>query len=163
MFSIKLCIIYFNNTYAGSSLSFLKSLSSSVPSTTSSFGSILFISTNFFQLKICDYSVTQFFKFQIFLSWQPDIRAFKLEYYVASMPFVDQYRKRKVSRASLPNDIKKGKILTFSDAGLNRTEIAREIGRSRNVVANFLRAPGKYGIKKRGKRQTKLGKRETEG
>uniref|UniRef100_A0A1I7XIV4 HTH_Tnp_Tc3_1 domain-containing protein n=1 Tax=Heterorhabditis bacteriophora TaxID=37862 RepID=A0A1I7XIV4_HETBA len=57
------------------------------------------------------------------------------------MPFVGQYRKPKMTRGSLINDIEKEKILTFSDAGLKQTEIAREIGRSRNVVANFLRAP----------------------
>uniref|UniRef100_A0A1I7XJQ7 HTH_Tnp_Tc3_1 domain-containing protein n=1 Tax=Heterorhabditis bacteriophora TaxID=37862 RepID=A0A1I7XJQ7_HETBA len=65
-----------------------------------------------------------------------------------------------MARGSLFNDIEKGPILTFFDAGLNRTEIAREIGRSRNVVTNFLRAPDKYGIKKNGETPTKLGKRE---
>uniref|UniRef100_A0A1I7X3K3 HTH_Tnp_Tc3_1 domain-containing protein n=1 Tax=Heterorhabditis bacteriophora TaxID=37862 RepID=A0A1I7X3K3_HETBA len=76
------------------------------------------------------------------------------------MPFVDQCRKRKVARGFLLNDIEKAEILAFSDVGLNRTEIARKIGRSRNVVANFLRAPDEYGIKKSGGRPTKLGKRE---
>uniref|UniRef100_A0A1I7WXA0 DDE_3 domain-containing protein n=1 Tax=Heterorhabditis bacteriophora TaxID=37862 RepID=A0A1I7WXA0_HETBA len=38
--------------------------------------------------------------------------------------------------------------------------ISQEIERSRNVVANFLRAPGEYEIKKSGERPTKLGKRE---
>uniref|UniRef100_A0A1I7XBF3 HTH_Tnp_Tc3_1 domain-containing protein n=1 Tax=Heterorhabditis bacteriophora TaxID=37862 RepID=A0A1I7XBF3_HETBA len=58
------------------------------------------------------------------------------------MTFVDQCRKRKLAR------------------GLNRTEIAREIGRPRNVVANFLRALGEYGSKKSGGRSTNLGKLE---
>uniref|UniRef100_A0A1I7X3D8 HTH_Tnp_Tc3_1 domain-containing protein n=1 Tax=Heterorhabditis bacteriophora TaxID=37862 RepID=A0A1I7X3D8_HETBA len=77
-----------------------------------------------------------------------------------NMPFVDQRRKRKVARDFLLTDIEKAEILAFSDVGLNRTEIARKIGRSRNVVANFLRAPDEYGIKKSGGRPTKLGKRE---
>uniref|UniRef100_A0A1I7X8V1 ZZ-type domain-containing protein n=1 Tax=Heterorhabditis bacteriophora TaxID=37862 RepID=A0A1I7X8V1_HETBA len=89
-----------------------------------------------------------------------DIRVLKLEYHVANMPFVDQRRKRKVARGFLLNDIEKAEILAFSDVGLNRTEIARKIGRSRNVVANFLKAPDEYGIKKSGGKPTKLGKRE---
>uniref|UniRef100_A0A1I7XUM2 EGF-like domain-containing protein n=1 Tax=Heterorhabditis bacteriophora TaxID=37862 RepID=A0A1I7XUM2_HETBA len=51
-------------------------------------------------------------------------------------------------------------IVATGSESLNRTEIAREIGRSRKVVANFLRAPGEYGIKKSGGRPTKLGKRK---
>uniref|UniRef100_A0A1I7WBP1 HTH_Tnp_Tc3_1 domain-containing protein n=1 Tax=Heterorhabditis bacteriophora TaxID=37862 RepID=A0A1I7WBP1_HETBA len=47
----------------------------------------------------------------------------------------------------LLNDIEKGEILAFFDSGLNRTEIARKIGPSRNVVANFLGVPDEYGIK----------------
>uniref|UniRef100_A0A1I7WFU8 HTH_Tnp_Tc3_1 domain-containing protein n=1 Tax=Heterorhabditis bacteriophora TaxID=37862 RepID=A0A1I7WFU8_HETBA len=46
-----------------------------------------------------------------------------------------------MARGSLLNDIDKGKISAFSDAELNRTEIARKIGCSGNVVANFLRVP----------------------
>uniref|UniRef100_A0A1I7WSM4 HTH_Tnp_Tc3_1 domain-containing protein n=1 Tax=Heterorhabditis bacteriophora TaxID=37862 RepID=A0A1I7WSM4_HETBA len=65
-----------------------------------------------------------------------------------------------MARGSLLNDIEKGEILAFSDAGLNRTDIARKIGHSRNTVANFMRAPGEYGIKKSGERPTKLGKRK---
>uniref|UniRef100_A0A1I7X482 HTH_Tnp_Tc3_1 domain-containing protein n=1 Tax=Heterorhabditis bacteriophora TaxID=37862 RepID=A0A1I7X482_HETBA len=65
-----------------------------------------------------------------------------------------------MARGSLLNDIEKENILPFSDAGLNQTEIAREIGRSRNVVANFLIAPDEYGSKKSGGRPTKLGKWE---
>uniref|UniRef100_A0A1I7X1R8 HTH_Tnp_Tc3_1 domain-containing protein n=1 Tax=Heterorhabditis bacteriophora TaxID=37862 RepID=A0A1I7X1R8_HETBA len=38
----------------------------------------------------------------------------------------------------------------------------REIGCSRNVVANFLRAPGEYGIKKSAGKSIKMGKREKE-
>uniref|UniRef100_A0A1I7XC76 HTH_Tnp_Tc3_1 domain-containing protein n=1 Tax=Heterorhabditis bacteriophora TaxID=37862 RepID=A0A1I7XC76_HETBA len=53
---------------------------------------------------------------------------------MANMPSVDQFRKPKMACGSLLDDIEKGKILPFPD-------IAREIGRSRNVVANFLRAP----------------------
>uniref|UniRef100_A0A1I7XE08 HTH_Tnp_Tc3_1 domain-containing protein n=1 Tax=Heterorhabditis bacteriophora TaxID=37862 RepID=A0A1I7XE08_HETBA len=53
-----------------------------------------------------------------------------------------------MARGSLFNNIEKGKILIFSDVGLNRTEIAREIRRYRNVVANFLTAPDEYGIKR---------------
>uniref|UniRef100_A0A1I7WFM6 HTH_Tnp_Tc3_1 domain-containing protein n=1 Tax=Heterorhabditis bacteriophora TaxID=37862 RepID=A0A1I7WFM6_HETBA len=59
------------------------------------------------------------------------------------MPLVDQCRERKVACGFLLNDIEKEKIRTFSDAGLNRKEIAKKIGRSTSVVANFLRAPGK--------------------
>uniref|UniRef100_A0A1I7X4C3 HTH_Tnp_Tc3_1 domain-containing protein n=1 Tax=Heterorhabditis bacteriophora TaxID=37862 RepID=A0A1I7X4C3_HETBA len=61
-----------------------------------------------------------------------------------------------MASGSLLNDIEKENILPFSDAGLNQTEIAREIGRSRNVVANFLIAPDEYGSKKSGGRPTKL-------
>uniref|UniRef100_A0A1I7XJZ2 HTH_Tnp_Tc3_1 domain-containing protein n=1 Tax=Heterorhabditis bacteriophora TaxID=37862 RepID=A0A1I7XJZ2_HETBA len=68
-----------------------------------------------------------------------------------------------MARGSLLNDIAKGNILAFSDAGLNRTEITREIGRSRNVPVNFLRAPGEYGIKKSGGRPSKLGSGKKEG
>uniref|UniRef100_A0A1I7WWM1 HTH_Tnp_Tc3_1 domain-containing protein n=1 Tax=Heterorhabditis bacteriophora TaxID=37862 RepID=A0A1I7WWM1_HETBA len=85
---------------------------------------------------------------------------FHLKSRMENMPLVDQCRRRKVARGYLFNDIEKGKILTFSDAGLNRTEIARKIGRSTSVVANFLRAPCEYEIKKSGERPTKLGKRE---
>uniref|UniRef100_A0A1I7W9A2 HTH_Tnp_Tc3_1 domain-containing protein n=1 Tax=Heterorhabditis bacteriophora TaxID=37862 RepID=A0A1I7W9A2_HETBA len=66
------------------------------------------------------------------------------------MSFVDQCRKLKIAHGSLLNYIEKREILGFSDAELNRTEIAREIGRSRKVFANFLRTPGGYGIKKSG-------------
>uniref|UniRef100_A0A1I7WJ09 HTH_Tnp_Tc3_1 domain-containing protein n=1 Tax=Heterorhabditis bacteriophora TaxID=37862 RepID=A0A1I7WJ09_HETBA len=90
-------------------------------------------------------------------------RALQLEYQVENMPLVDQCRGRKVARGYLFNDIEKTEILTFSDAELNRTEITRKIGRSRNTVANFLRAPGEYEIKKSGERPTKLGKRGKEG
>uniref|UniRef100_A0A1I7WXP6 HTH_Tnp_Tc3_1 domain-containing protein n=1 Tax=Heterorhabditis bacteriophora TaxID=37862 RepID=A0A1I7WXP6_HETBA len=76
------------------------------------------------------------------------------------MPFVDQCRKPKMVCGSLFNDIEKAEILTFSDAGLNRKEISRKIGRSTSVVANFLRAPCEYEIKKSGERPTKPGKRE---
>uniref|UniRef100_A0A1I7W8N1 HTH_Tnp_Tc3_1 domain-containing protein n=1 Tax=Heterorhabditis bacteriophora TaxID=37862 RepID=A0A1I7W8N1_HETBA len=55
-----------------------------------------------------------------------------------------------MARDSLLNDIEKGENLAFSDARLSRTEIARKIGCSGNVVANFLRVPGEYGIKKSG-------------
>uniref|UniRef100_A0A1I7XRE5 HTH_Tnp_Tc3_1 domain-containing protein n=1 Tax=Heterorhabditis bacteriophora TaxID=37862 RepID=A0A1I7XRE5_HETBA len=65
-----------------------------------------------------------------------------------------------MARGSLLNDIEKGEILAFSDARLNLMKIARKIGRSRNVVANFLRASGEYGVKKSGGRSTKLGERE---
>uniref|UniRef100_A0A1I7WH35 HTH_Tnp_Tc3_1 domain-containing protein n=1 Tax=Heterorhabditis bacteriophora TaxID=37862 RepID=A0A1I7WH35_HETBA len=75
------------------------------------------------------------------------------------MPLVDQCRERKVARGYLFNDIEKTEILTFSDAELNQTEITRKIGRSRNTIDNFLRAPGEYEIKKSGERPTKLGKR----
>uniref|UniRef100_A0A1I7XL84 HTH_Tnp_Tc3_1 domain-containing protein n=1 Tax=Heterorhabditis bacteriophora TaxID=37862 RepID=A0A1I7XL84_HETBA len=71
------------------------------------------------------------------------------------MSFVDQFRKRKMACGSLLNNIEKGKILPCPD-------VAREIGRSRNVVGNFLRAPGEYGIKKSGGRPTELGEREKE-
>uniref|UniRef100_A0A1I7WK29 Uncharacterized protein n=1 Tax=Heterorhabditis bacteriophora TaxID=37862 RepID=A0A1I7WK29_HETBA len=60
---------------------------------------------------------------------------------MTNMPFMNQCRKRKMARGSLFNDIEKGKILT-------------------NIIANFLRAPGEYGIKKSGGRPTKLEKRK---
>uniref|UniRef100_A0A1I7XC92 HTH_Tnp_Tc3_1 domain-containing protein n=1 Tax=Heterorhabditis bacteriophora TaxID=37862 RepID=A0A1I7XC92_HETBA len=72
------------------------------------------------------------------------------------MPSVDQFRKPKMACGSLLDDIEKGKILPFPDVGLNRTKIAREIGRSRNVVANFLIAPDEYGSKKSGRRSSKV-------
>uniref|UniRef100_A0A1I7X8B0 40S ribosomal protein S15 n=1 Tax=Heterorhabditis bacteriophora TaxID=37862 RepID=A0A1I7X8B0_HETBA len=64
------------------------------------------------------------------------------------MPFVDPCRKRKMARGSLLNDIAKGKALAFSDAGL------------KDVLANFLKAPGEYGIKNSEERPTKQGKWE---
>uniref|UniRef100_A0A1I7XGG0 HTH_Tnp_Tc3_1 domain-containing protein n=1 Tax=Heterorhabditis bacteriophora TaxID=37862 RepID=A0A1I7XGG0_HETBA len=73
---------------------------------------------------------------------------------------MDQCRKRKITSGSLSADIEKGRILAFSDAGLNRTEIAKKTSRSRTVVTNFLRASGEYGIKGCGERPTKLGKLE---
>uniref|UniRef100_A0A1I7X4Z2 HTH_Tnp_Tc3_1 domain-containing protein n=1 Tax=Heterorhabditis bacteriophora TaxID=37862 RepID=A0A1I7X4Z2_HETBA len=88
------------------------------------------------------------------------MRSLKLEYHVANMPFVDQCRKAKMARGSLLNDIEKGQNLTFSDVGLNRTEIEKKVSRSRTAVANFLRASGEYEIKKSAERLTKLGKRE---
>uniref|UniRef100_A0A1I7XHI1 BHLH domain-containing protein n=1 Tax=Heterorhabditis bacteriophora TaxID=37862 RepID=A0A1I7XHI1_HETBA len=69
-------------------------------------------------------------------------------------------KKRKITSGSLSADIEKGRILAFSDAGLNRTEIAKKTSRSRTVVTNFLRASGEYGIKGCGERPTKLGKLE---
>uniref|UniRef100_A0A1I7X983 Maelstrom domain-containing protein n=1 Tax=Heterorhabditis bacteriophora TaxID=37862 RepID=A0A1I7X983_HETBA len=39
-----------------------------------------------------------------------DIRALRLEYHVANMPFVDQCRKPKMARDSLLNDTEKGKF-----------------------------------------------------
>uniref|UniRef100_A0A1I7XDE3 Transposase n=1 Tax=Heterorhabditis bacteriophora TaxID=37862 RepID=A0A1I7XDE3_HETBA len=57
------------------------------------------------------------------------------------MSFVNQCGKWEMARGSLFNDIEKGQNLT-------------------NVVANFLRARGEYGIKRSGGRPTKLGKRE---
>uniref|UniRef100_A0A1I7X820 Transmembrane protein n=1 Tax=Heterorhabditis bacteriophora TaxID=37862 RepID=A0A1I7X820_HETBA len=44
------------------------------------------------------------------LNWYQDIRALRLEYHVANMPFVDQCRKPKMARDSLLNDTEKGKF-----------------------------------------------------
>lgn len=54
----------------------------------------------------------------------------------------------------------KGKILAFREEGFSFRNIARKIGRSHNVVWQFLHNPDAYGSLKRGGPKKKLSKRD---
>jgi transposase len=49
-------------------------------------------------------------------------------------------------KASL-SEMEKGQIMAFEDAGLNISEISKKIGRSRNVIMNFIQNKDPYGTK----------------
>ena len=52
-------------------------------------------------------------------------------------------------RGTALTDIEKAKILALKDSGGSRREIARQIGRSRAVIQNFLKDPAYYDSTKR--------------
>ena len=55
-------------------------------------------------------------------------------------------------------DIEKGKIIALKDSGSSGREIARQIGRSRAVIPNFLKDSASYGSTKRTGRKRTLNK-----
>jgi transposase len=59
--------------------------------------------------------------------------------------------------------MEKGQIMAFEDAGLNISEISKKIGRSRNVIMNFIQNKGTYGTKTSPGRPAKLSPRDKSG
>lgn len=58
------------------------------------------------------------------------------------------------------SDEEKGMIIAYKDSGMSFSEISRKIGRTRCVIANFLRSPENYGKARRTGRKPKLSKRD---
>lgn len=65
-----------------------------------------------------------------------------------------------MGRSTLLREEEKGSILAFSKSGLNVSQISREIGRSRTVIANFLKNPESYGQKRSTGRKAILNDRD---
>ena len=61
-------------------------------------------------------------------------------------------------RGTALTDIEKAKILALKDSGGSRREIARQIGRSRAVIPNFLKDSAYYGSTKGTERKRSLNK-----
>jgi transposase len=58
------------------------------------------------------------------------------------------------------SDFEKGRILAFQEMGLSNRDIATRLGRSHNVVDNFIKKKDGYGKKKRSGRRPKLSDRD---
>ena len=57
------------------------------------------------------------------------------------------------------SELEKGKITAFKKAQWTNRKIAKELGRSRNVVNNFVKNPQQYGRKKHTGRKSKISPR----
>lgn len=55
-----------------------------------------------------------------------------------------------MGRGKQLNDFEKGQIKSYSNCGLNQREIAQKIGRSQNVVSNYLHNEATYGHNMKG-------------
>lgn len=63
-------------------------------------------------------------------------------------------------RGTVLSDEEKGKIGAYEDEGLNYAQISRKVGRSRCVIASFLKNRQKYGKKYKTGRKPKLSDRD---